>query len=86
MILHQKKYSQAIFLNLAKKLTRAYPFFAQLPHSDADKKIGGVFSTDYLRPPSQMSRLLVMSMEPCAAWRLRRFEKFAAKDPFDAMC
>ena len=37
--------------------------------------------------PSQMSRLLVMSMEPCAAWRLRRFEKFfAAKDPFDVMC
>jgi len=34
-----------------------------------------------------MSRLLVMSMEPCAAWRLRRFEKFfAAKDPFDVMC
>ena len=28
-----------------------------------------------------------MSMEPCAAWRLRRFEKFfAAKDPFDVMC
>ena len=26
-------------------------------------------------------------MEPCAAWRLRRFEKFfAAKDPFDVMC
>ena len=25
MILHPKKYSQAIFLNLAKKLTRAYP-------------------------------------------------------------
>jgi len=34
-----------------------------------------------------MSRLLVMSVEPCAAWRLRRFEKlFAAKDPFDVMC
>ena len=28
-----------------------------------------------ISPPSQMSRLLVMSMEPCAAWRLRRFEK-----------
>ena len=40
-----------------------------------------------ISPPSQMSRLLVMSMEPCAAWRLRRFEKFfAAKDPFDVMC
>jgi hypothetical protein len=26
-------------------------------------------------------------MEPCAAWRLRRFEKFfAAKNPFDVMC
>ncbi len=29
-----------------------------------------------ISPPSQMPRLLVMSMEPCAAWRLRRFEKF----------
>ena len=29
----------------------------------------------------------MMSMEPCAAWRLRRFEKFfVAKDPFDVMC
>ena len=27
-----------------------------------------------------------MSMEPCAAWRLRRFEKFfAAKDPYDVI-
>ena len=26
------------------------PFFAQLPHSDADKEIGGVFSTVDFRP------------------------------------
>ena len=39
-----------------------------------------------ISPPSQMSRLLVMSMEPCAAWRLRRFESFFCEYPFDVMC
>jgi hypothetical protein len=41
-----------------------------------------------ISPPSQqMSRLLVMSMEPCAAWRLRRFERlFAAKDLLSMSC
>ena len=36
--------------------------------------------------PSQMSRLLVISMEPCAAWRLCRFKHFPLRKILSMLC